>query len=369
MQKPIVWLVGGMVLGSVMTAPVVAGAEDLNVMISNVKLLINGVDKTPSNGNYWNGRAQVPFAFEYQGTTYVPIRYVSEALEMPVEWDGAARTIFVGNRPADSTVPVLSFGQSLRPETNIPVTFTPLNSVLYDAGDSNLIKVTVSVRNDDTKEFGFGEYQSQFVGKDGTQFAGSLYLPQGADAKVSPKTTRILQYYAVIPKGITGDDLDLQLTKVDFGTYPAKFKPWISIPLKMNETTGASYMSYDTPVFDLTPYKVQLGRISSWSYDYKAMTQVYKIHVNTTKQPDVNLYPNATELIFEVVDGYGQSVAQIRYAVGNSSNPAVPVLGDGDQYITFNNLSWSRYNNAGTTIRVWEAFNQGKRLLGTFSVN
>lgn len=368
MRKPILWLLGGMVLGSVMTAPVVAGAENINVMISNAKLLVNGVNKTLTNGSYWNGIAQVPVAFEYQGTTYVPVRYLSEALGIPVEWDGATRTIFVGNRPVDLFVPALSFGQSIRPEPNIPVTFTFLNSVLYDAGDSNLIKVTVSVRNDDTKEFG-GVYQSQFVGKDGTQFTGSLYLPQGADTQVSPKTTRILQYYAAIPKGVSGDDLTLQLTKVDFNTYPAKFKPWVSVPLKIDETTAASYMAYDNPVFDLTPYQVQLGQIISWSYDYKALTQVYKMHATTTKQPDVNTYPSATELIFEVVDGYGQSVAQVRYAVGTSSNTAIPVLGDGDQYITFINLSWSRYNNAGTTIRVWEAFNQGKRLLGTFSIN
>lgn len=369
MRKPMIWMLTGMVLGSLITTPVIAGAEILNVAVSQVKLMINGIDKTPANGGYWNGSAQVPIALEYQGTTYVPIRYVSEALGVPVDWEGGSRTIFVGSKPSDHSVQKVSMGRPVHPEPNSPVTFTPLSSVMYDAGDSNLIKVSVAVRNDGINSFSVGYYQSQFTSKDGSQFSGTLYLPQGSDDEVAPKTTRILQYYATIPKGIAGSDVTLQLTKIDFSTYPAQFIPWVSVHLQTSSETGASYMVHDNPVFDLTPYKVQVGEIVSWSYDSKALTQVYRLHVTTTKDPDVNTFPNANELIFELVDGDGESVAQTRYAIGASSNQAVPVIGDGDQYITYSNLPWSRYNSSGTKMRVWEAFGQGKRLLGTFTLN
>ncbi|MFC4768008.1 stalk domain-containing protein [Effusibacillus consociatus] len=369
MKKPVLWLLCGMAAGSVATAPIVAGAESLQVAISNVKLMMNGVDKTPAGGSFWNGIAQVPAALEYQGTTYVPVRYVSEALGYPVEWEGTTRTVFIGSKPVVGSAPALPIGQSARPEQNVPVTFTPLNSVLYDTGDTNLVKVSVAVRNDDTKPFSFGAYQSSFTHRDGTQYTGTLYVPQGSDYQIDPKTTRVLQYYTTVPKGVAESDLTFQLTKVDFSTYPAKIKPWATVPLQSSAANGTSYMGYDTPTFDLVPYQVQLGSISSWSYDYKAYTQVYKLHVKTSKTDNVNAFPNATELIFEVVDGNGQSVAQTRYAVGTSTNAAVPVLGDGDQYITFNNLTWSRYSSSGTKIQVYEAFQQGKRLLGAFSIN
>ncbi|WP_018130264.1 stalk domain-containing protein [Effusibacillus pohliae] len=363
MRKPIVWLAGGMVLGSLITAPVAAGAESLQVVISQVKLMINGVDKTPAGGTFSNGVAQVPIAFNYEGTTYVPVKYVSEALGYPVEWDGPNRTIWVGTKPG------AGLSQAVRPEPDLPVTFTEVRSAVFDAGDSNLVQVSVAVRNDDTQSFSFFGYQPEFVSRDGGKYKGFVYVPQGYDSEVQPKTTGILQYYAMIPKGISVEDMTLNLTKADFSVFPAQFKTWASFSVgKPSTVTPKVYTSADSPVFDLMPYHVQLSQVTFWSYDYKAYAQVYKVHVTTTKDSGYNAYPNNTDLIFEVIDGNGTTVAQTRYAIGASANSSVPVLGDGDQYITFNNLIWSRYNNYNVTIRVYEAFNQGKRLIGTFSL-
>lgn len=372
MRKSIVWLMSGMVIGGLVTAPVAAGAAGsapLQVLISQVKLLVNGADRTPAGGTYWNGMAQVPFALEYEGTTYVPVRYFSNALGVPVNWDGSSRTIGLGSNPSASSAPVLQFGQSVQPVTNLPVTFTPLHSALYDTGDSNTMKVSVAVRNDDSKAFNFGAFQSQFVNKDGAEYSGTLYMPQGYDTQVDPKTARVLEFYATVPKGVAATDLRMQLTRTDFSKYPAQFVPFASVPLSDQKLDRTSYMGYDTVTFDLQPYHVQIGSINSWSYRYQTTTQIYKLHVTTTKDQDVNAFPNSSDLIFEVVDGNGQSVAQTRYAVGSTSNTAIPVLADGDQFLTFSTLDWSRYNSSGTKMNVYEAFGQGKRLLGTFALN
>jgi len=53
------------------------------------KIVINGLDKTPTD--------TMPFV--YEGTTYVPLRYISEALGSSVGWEGSTGTIFIGEQP------------------------------------------------------------------------------------------------------------------------------------------------------------------------------------------------------------------------------------------------------------------------------
>lgn len=54
------------------------------------KIIIDDVDKTPPADKR---------PFVYNGTTYVPLRYVAEALGKPVKWDGATGTIYIGKSP------------------------------------------------------------------------------------------------------------------------------------------------------------------------------------------------------------------------------------------------------------------------------
>ncbi|MDQ0285159.1 hypothetical protein J2Z49_000249 [Desulfofundulus luciae] len=54
------------------------------------KIIIDGADKTPPADKR---------PFVYNGTTYVPLRYVAEALGKQVKWDGATGTIYIGKSP------------------------------------------------------------------------------------------------------------------------------------------------------------------------------------------------------------------------------------------------------------------------------
>lgn len=46
--------------------------------------------------------------FNYNGTVYLPVRAVSEALSQPVQWDGAARSVYVGKHTSNTPAVWLS---------------------------------------------------------------------------------------------------------------------------------------------------------------------------------------------------------------------------------------------------------------------
>lgn len=56
---------------------------------------------TEKPGLYFNGKKDVPLALFYEGTTYVPIRYIGENLGKEVGWDGESRSVWVGQKPTN----------------------------------------------------------------------------------------------------------------------------------------------------------------------------------------------------------------------------------------------------------------------------
>lgn len=60
----------------------------------NIQLVIDGVPITPKDSE---GNVVEPFI--YNGTTYLPVRAVGEALGKQVTWDGNTKTVYVGEAP------------------------------------------------------------------------------------------------------------------------------------------------------------------------------------------------------------------------------------------------------------------------------
>lgn len=66
----------------------VAGAEYIDVSFPGIKIYIDGTLKHPT---------MQPLI--YKGTTYVPLRFISEALGKPVVWEGSTKSIYIGPKP------------------------------------------------------------------------------------------------------------------------------------------------------------------------------------------------------------------------------------------------------------------------------
>lgn len=87
----LVLLVGTAVAASTVTTKMI----EANYM--GIKIVVDGVEITPKDAN---GKVVEPFASE--GTTYLPVRAIGEALDKEVAWDGSTATVYVGDVPGQA---------------------------------------------------------------------------------------------------------------------------------------------------------------------------------------------------------------------------------------------------------------------------
>ena len=69
--------------------------KTITAVYNNIKIVVNGETITPKDAN---GNAVEPFIVD--GTTYLPVRAISQALGEDVDWDGATSTVYIGEKPA-----------------------------------------------------------------------------------------------------------------------------------------------------------------------------------------------------------------------------------------------------------------------------
>lgn len=68
--------------------------KTITVEYAGIKMVIDGVQVTPKDAN---GLVIEPFI--YNGTTYLPVRAVGEAVGKDVGWDGTTKTVYLGDVP------------------------------------------------------------------------------------------------------------------------------------------------------------------------------------------------------------------------------------------------------------------------------
>ena len=101
MKKHVKWMTAlvccALMLG---TAAFAAGVYSKTIKVDylNIQLQVNGRSVTPRDVD---GNVVDPFA--YNGTTYLPIRAVSEALDKTVDWDQKTKTVIVKEKDASYT--------------------------------------------------------------------------------------------------------------------------------------------------------------------------------------------------------------------------------------------------------------------------
>lgn len=100
------WILSGALIASLMfslASPALAALAGKTIEVySGVNIYIDDVKLTPTDAN-----GDPVDVFIYNGTTYLPVRAVSEALNQNVEWDGSTQSVFVGKHEADAT-PIMS---------------------------------------------------------------------------------------------------------------------------------------------------------------------------------------------------------------------------------------------------------------------
>ncbi|SHK55397.1 transporter substrate-binding domain-containing protein [Desulforamulus aeronauticus] len=76
-----------------LSSTVLAAEQPITVQPLPLKFFVDGIEQTPAQGQP---------SFVYQGTTYVPLRFVAESLGQPVTWEESTLRIWIGEAPASS---------------------------------------------------------------------------------------------------------------------------------------------------------------------------------------------------------------------------------------------------------------------------
>ena len=123
MKKNIKFLVIGLIIGIIIATSSVfalSGAVQKTLNYNNIKITLNGNEITPTdaNGNYVE-----PFSID--GTTYLPVRAIANALGLDVNWNGETNTVVLGKDASQAVETVLY------EDNNLKVTYIG-KSTIYD---------------------------------------------------------------------------------------------------------------------------------------------------------------------------------------------------------------------------------------------
>ena len=94
----------GIIIGAVAAVLLFGGiaaaasrTETIDVIFRNIRIVIDGEEFIPKDVS---GKIVEPFI--YNGTTYLPVRAVSQALGMDVDWDNDASTVYIISEAQDN---------------------------------------------------------------------------------------------------------------------------------------------------------------------------------------------------------------------------------------------------------------------------
>lgn len=101
MKKRLQGLIAGLLIGTMLTSGMVFAkqiSETAELFYNNIKISLNGQEVLPkdANGNYVE-----PFIIN--GTTYLPVRAVANALGVNVDWDGNTNTVILSNQKSENS--------------------------------------------------------------------------------------------------------------------------------------------------------------------------------------------------------------------------------------------------------------------------
>lgn len=99
-------IVTAAVVGLAGSAAATVGQKTVALDYNDIKVTLDGKQVTLVDSN---GQAVEPFAID--GTTYLPVRAVSDALGLEVGWDGATSTVILNTPTAEKPVYITRTGE------------------------------------------------------------------------------------------------------------------------------------------------------------------------------------------------------------------------------------------------------------------
>ena len=136
MSKKIQGIIIGFLCAFLFTTCIASASQatkSLNVLYRDIKLKINDNIITPRDAN---GNVVEPFAFE--GTTYLPVRAVGEALGLSVGWDNDTSTVIMSGKPQKQLSVAINFINRATKNNEFFVDFEDENSFICFRPSSSL---------------------------------------------------------------------------------------------------------------------------------------------------------------------------------------------------------------------------------------
>lgn len=198
MKQKIKYLAAGVLIGAtvVATAGAFAYTDYIEAVYNNIKIVVNGKEIHPNSE-----------PFISNGTTYLPVRAVAEALGQPVDWDGPNHTVYIGSMNGNLNSPSLLMTDA----NNIGDNFYTVRSDQLTDNYGN--SYSFAFKHNDS----FGGTYETLLNMKYKRFKATLYVPQDCNtsdtAKVIVKTDGKIVYTSPeITKSSRPIDLDIDVT-------------------------------------------------------------------------------------------------------------------------------------------------------------
>ena len=149
----------GMVTGAILSTTVISTVvfaspvkKQLNAVYNNIQLIVDGIEIVPQDPD---GKRVDPFVVA--GTTYVPVRAISQALGKPVKWDSQKNAVIIGmDKTSNGNIGITKLIETLPPYNDNDYYMAKIGDVvdLYDyrgltsnAHNFEVLQKTYSAKN------------------------------------------------------------------------------------------------------------------------------------------------------------------------------------------------------------------------------
>jgi hypothetical protein len=175
------FIVAALLFGAAATTFASIGTYPLTASFANIRIFVDGKQVDPRDAN---GASVEPFTVN--GTTYLPVRAIADALGMDVSWDNSAKAVYVGKLPEQPKPPV----------TPVPSDEAALKKWLAEKGSDFRVIM----------ESYFGEGTKVFLTANGSK----LVMEISKATKIGISTEERLAQEALFIQGLAGIENDYQ---------------------------------------------------------------------------------------------------------------------------------------------------------------